>query len=202
MAVFAPQLLLWNQEKLGTNYDRIETDKQLKQLGSSITAVEIYKIQRNLDCLLSREDIEASQIGMIGLSYGGFYTMFTAAADDRIKAAYSSCAVNDRFVLDKPDWVWFNAGNTFMDSEVCSLICPRSLYLEIGLADDLVPLGNGLAEMAKVSSLYEKLNINGRLSAKAFEGGHELDKDEAGIDWFCSRILDGKPQIERGNSFA
>ncbi|BBI32893.1 alpha/beta hydrolase family protein [Cohnella abietis] len=189
MAVFAPQLLLWNAELQGPEYHRHQYDNQLKQLGSSIAAVEIFKIQRALDYLIARPDIDGSRVGMIGLSYGGFYTMFTAAIDTRIKAAYSSCFINNRFVADWQDFTWFNSGNTFLDAEVCTLIAPRFLYLEVGTRDETFLYEHAEPEINKVAAHYEQLNIGHLFHGKAFDGGHELDTNNEGIALFCSFLL-------------
>ena len=34
---------------------------------------------------------------MVGISYGAYFSLMTAACDTRIKAVYSSCFFNDRF---------------------------------------------------------------------------------------------------------
>ena len=47
--VFAPQLLLWQQEDYGVDYDRIAIDAKLKRVGSSITAIEIFGITKIID---------------------------------------------------------------------------------------------------------------------------------------------------------
>lgn len=187
-AVFAPQLLLWNTERFGPEFDRPKMDIQLKQLGSSITAVEIFKIQRSLDYLLRREDIDANHVGMFGLSYGGFYTIFTTAVDTRIRVAVSSCFVNDRFLYDWFDWTWFNAGKSFLDGEVCSLICPRPLYIEAGNNDELFTPEGFIKESEKIKDNYEKLGIRDLFMSKVFEGVHELNPQDAPLD-FLFRYL-------------
>lgn len=187
-AVFTPQLLLWGEE-YGPKFDRIHIDVQLKQLGGSITALEIFKIKRSLDYLVSRTDIDKDRIGMIGLSYGGFYTLFTAASDQRIKSVLSSCFFNNRFVYDWHDWTWFNSANTFLDAEVCGLICPRPLYIEVGKADELFDIKYVKKEYLKVESIYKSLGISNNLRYREFEGGHELDKDDEGIEFLCDNVL-------------
>jgi fermentation-respiration switch protein FrsA (DUF1100 family) len=57
-------------------------------VGSSVSAVEIYGIKRILDYFENKPFV--SNLGMIGVSYGGFYTLFTAALDTRIKATVAS----------------------------------------------------------------------------------------------------------------
>ena len=92
--IFAPQLLLWNIDTYGNEYNRREIDAQLKSVGSSVTAVEVYGIRKILDYFSVQENI--STLGMIGLSYGGFYTLFTTAIDTRIKACVSCSFFNSR----------------------------------------------------------------------------------------------------------
>lgn len=183
-AVFAPQLLLWN-EKDGPTFDRQQIDVQLKQVGGSITALEIYCLQRALDHLLSRSDMIRDGAGMMGLSYGGFYTLFTAALDTRIQAAVSSCFVNDRFQYDWPDWTWFDAAYRFTDSEIMGLICPRAFYVELGDKDELFEASSALPSLEEARTRYEALGISESFQSKVFSGTHELDKSDEGIDFLC-----------------
>lgn len=184
-AVFAPQLLLWNPEFFGPSFDRVHIDRQLKQLGGSITALDLHRLRRSLDYLVTRPEIDPARIGMIGLSYGGFYTLFAAAVEPRIQAAVSSCFFNSRQVYDWLDWVWFNAANHFMDAEVAMLVCPRRLYIEVGKTDDLFDVRYAGPEAAKVQEIYKALGIPEHFVYKEFDGGHELDKADDGIDFLC-----------------
>jgi hypothetical protein len=144
---------------------------------------------RSLDYLISRDDIDNNKIGMIGLSYGGFYTLFTTASDQRIKAALSSCYFNNRFIYDWHDWTWFNSANTFLDSEVGALICPRPLYIEVGKADELFNIKYVEKEFQRLETFYKKLGISKKLRYKEFDGVHELDKDDKGIEFICDSVL-------------
>lgn len=49
-------------------------------------------------------EIDADRVAMIGLSYGGYFTLHTMAADNRIKAGYCAGVFNDRDVYDWADW--------------------------------------------------------------------------------------------------
>lgn len=186
-AVFAPQLLLW-KEAFGPDTNRNQIDIQLKQLGGSIASLEVYKLKRSIDYLVTRKDIDANHIGMMGLSYGGFYTLFTTASDIRIKAALSSCFFNNRFKYDWEDFTWFNSGNTFLDAEVCALICPRPLYIEVAKNDELFDIQYVESEYEKVKNYYEKLGRSNSLKLKKFEGIHELDTADDGIDFLCEMV--------------
>ena len=54
--------------------------------------VEAYKISRVFDVILKRPEVDATRVAMIGLSYDGFYTLYTTALDPRIKVAIASCS--------------------------------------------------------------------------------------------------------------
>jgi hypothetical protein len=188
LAVFCPQTLLWRGE-YGPKFDRPGLDSRLKQTGGSITALELYQIQRCMDALLARPDIDASRIGMIGLSYGGFYTLFLAALDTRIRAAVSSGFFNDRTRYGGSDWVWSNAANTFLDAEIACLVAPRPLYIEVGKKDKLFAVASARPSARQVKRMYAALGIPGRFQYREHKGTHELDKSPAPIEFLQKHLL-------------
>ena len=188
VAVFAPQLLLWNPETFGPQHDKDAIDRGLKQVGGSLAALELYRISRCLDYLGTRREVDADRMGMIGLSYGGFYALFAAAVEQRIRVAVSSCYFNNRKVYDLTDWVWFDAANRFLDYEVGALVCPRPLYVEVGQRDDLFRVHDARPEGARLAALYERLGIGERFCFHEHEGTHELDQGDAGIDFLCQYL--------------
>jgi hypothetical protein len=188
IAVFAPQLLTWDTGSFGPNHNRDTIDRRLKQTGGSLSALELYRIIRSLDYFAAHKDIDRERMGMIGLSYGGFYTLYAAALDTRLKAAVSSCFFNNRYVYDFGDWVLYNAANKFMDAEVGALVCPRQLYIEVGKKDELFDVKYAGTEAGKLQAVYDKLNISDSFCYKEFEGCHELDKSGDGIDFLCRHL--------------
>lgn len=185
--VFAPQLLLW-REDFGPPIDRGGVDARLKQLGGSITALEIYQLQRCLDALALRPEVDPARIGMVGLSYGGFYTLFTAAVEPRIRAALSSCFFNERSRYAWPDWTWKDAGLSFFDAEIAGLVCPRALYIEAGDQDELFAIETARAEAERAAAYYRRLGRAERFAFKAFSGGHEMDRGEEGLDFLFAHL--------------
>ena len=187
IAAFAPQLLLWRQE-FKPAHDKLLIDRRLKQLGGSLAALEIYRLQRALDYLVSRPDIDGARVGILGLSYGGFYALYGAAADARFKVALSSCFFNSRKLYDFHDWSWRDSANRFLDAEVAALVCPRPLYIELGLHDELFAARHARPEGRKVTALYEKLGIPERFVYHEHGGGHEFDRADAGLDFFQAHL--------------
>ncbi|MDF2924856.1 MAG: hypothetical protein K0R57_3770 [Paenibacillaceae bacterium] len=188
-AVFAPQLLLWDKEKYGVMHDRQQTDVRLKQLGGSIAAVEIACLRRCLDYLCTQLPfVDAARIGMAGLSYGGFYTLFTAAAEPRIKAAYSSCFFNSRYAYPWQDWVWQGSAGRFLDAEVAALIAPRALYIEVADQDELFAPDGAISEYNRLAAYYQAQNASHMLRFEVFAGNHELNSADAGMDFLFSHL--------------
>lgn len=184
--VFAPQLLLWEEEKRGPKTQRQHIDDSLRQLGGSITALEIYCIQSSINWLIDKEYAD-DRIAMMGLSYGGFYTMYTAAVDKRIKAAFSSSQFNNRYIYNWTDWAFKNAANTFFDAEIGALIFPRPFYIEVGDKDLLFDSVFAEEEFKKLKEFYAGNPQN--LKFKVFDGGHEFSENiEEGIDFILSAL--------------
>ncbi len=188
--VYAPQLILWKDEyadetcRSGQDYDT-----KLKQLGSSSSALEIFKILRAVDYISANRPVDTSRIGIAGLSYGGFYTLFTSAVDPRFKSVFSSCWFNDRYEYAWADMTWFDAASKMLDAEVASLICPRSLCIQIGKQDPVFEYTGAMANYPKVEAHYEKLGISERFKFNLFEGSHEVDKKEDDLIWFMEHLI-------------
>ncbi len=184
--VFAPQLLLWNPECYEVPYDRVELDAKLKRVGSSITAVEVFGITRIMDWLEAQPYVK--NFGMVGLSYGGFYTLFTAAADERILSALSCAYFNDSLQNGWADWSWDNAAKTFGNAEIACLVYPRRLCLEVAKSDPLFAYKTAEQEWHRLLSLTESVGQDW-LSFVGFAGEHEFCKDDAPLKRLVQDLL-------------
>ena len=182
--IFAPQLLLWSVENYGVEYDRQILDARLKKVGSSITAVEIYAIQRVIDYF--EKQTWVGNIGMVGLSYGGFYTLFTAAVDTRIKAAISCsffCKGNYRV---KPDWSFWNIDKRLGEAEIACLVHPRKLFLEMGRADEVFDWRKSQEEYEKILEICTE--ESDWIKFFVFDGKHEFYKEDTHIEQFMKHL--------------
>ncbi len=174
--VFAPQLLLWGDE-YEVPFSRVEIDGKLKRVGSSITAVEMFGIMRILDYFEAQPYV--LNFGMVGMSYGGFYTLYMAAVDTRIKAAVSCSFFNKRDAVGWADWVWQNSAKMFDDAEVACLVYPRKLYIQMGNADTIFDYKNTVESFERVSELLPE---KGWAELEIFEGNHEFYKGDEYIE--------------------
>ena len=186
--VFAPQLMLWNPEIYGSEYDRINLNRKMMQQGGSFTALEVFCLMRVLDWFEGEKDIDAKRTGVIGLSYGGMYALYFAAADKRIKTTVSDCWFNDRAKHNWHDWIYFGAEKNMFDAEVASLVLPRKLYIEIGKNDPTFLCDDAREERDKLLAYAKAKKLLERLVFVEFDGEHELNKDDNTIKRFLSDL--------------
>lgn len=184
---FAPQLLLWEPEKYGVLYDRTNIDARLKRVGSSVTAVELYGMMRILDYFEGMDNV--SSFGMVGLSYGGFYTLLLSAVDTRIKSAISCSYFNTRDKYPWSDWTWFKSAELFDDAEIACLVYPRRLCIEIAKGDPLFDVQGGIDSYNKILELSGSVG-NDWLTFITFDGVHEFCRDDEPIERLIRDISD------------
>ena len=180
--VFAPQLLLWGEGEGGTpglpgygmTHGRYSKDNLLRYLGGGIAALEIDALRRALDALCRLPEVDAARVGMIGLSYGGFYTQMLSAVDERVRAASSNAFFNDRYAYCWGDFAWKGAGLRMKDAEICALIAPRALCVHVGTADPVFNIDTARPELDRLKSFYAAAGAADRLQVIVSGAAHRL----------------------------
>ena len=182
--VFAPQHL-FSAEGFPKDIRR-QIDDRMRLVGTSLTAVEIAKISRSLDVILTRPEVDPTRVAMVGLSYGGYYALVTPAVDTRIKVSVCSCYYGvqegryERDELSVPsDFKFQDRFTLFRDSEIVALICPRALQIQAGSKDGVDHREPGKLLAPHSADYYTKLGLQARFQHFVFEGGHEFHDDSA-----------------------
>lgn len=193
--VFMPALLLWDAAFYGQPYDRVALDGRLKRLGGSVTALEVYAITRAMDYL--EEALRPTAFGMVGLSYGGMYTLFTAAVETRIRSAVSSSFFSERRDYCWPDWSWKGAAARYDDAEVACLCYPRRLCVEMGTRDELFAAEHTLTAAAAVREYSARAGVDpdSWFHCEVFDGTHEFGRMEEPISRMMGDLFgDASPE--------
>ncbi len=175
---FAPQLLLWSGD-YGVDYNRGTLDSKLRWLGGSITAVEIYGITRIIDYFEAQDYV--SGFGMIGLSYGGIYSMYAAAAETRIRSSINCAHFSSRAASGCGDWAWFGSAEKFDDAEVACLVYPRRLCIEVGKQDELFDYKVGIESFEVIKGICGDVGTDW-VDFIVFDGDHEFYIDDAPLE--------------------
>jgi dienelactone hydrolase len=172
---------------------RARQERLCKLLGKTLWGLEIFRTQRLLDYLETREEVDVERTGMYGISLGGAYTMFTTPLESRIKAAVVCAWFNHRrnkMAVDDPRYSCFLSVNEehvwipgwlreFTDSDLASLICPRPLLVEQGKADGIAWWPMMLEEYEDTTEHYTKLGCADRIEIDLHEGGHEIRMEKS-----------------------
>ncbi|MEO7932584.1 MAG: dienelactone hydrolase family protein [Chthoniobacterales bacterium] len=157
-----------------------------EEAGTSLLAMEFTKTERAIDYLLTRPEFDASRLAMVGMSYGGFNTLYTAALDPRIRVAVVAAYFNDRpDVLDSNepdgflDWRFSRSAGALRDPQIAALVCPRPLQIQAGTQDQLFPVEGARKAAPEAREYYRKLGLEDRFDYHEFTGRHDFDGDAA-----------------------
>lgn len=194
-AVWEPTFVFYATERPEDIRERL--DVRAKECGTTLPAIEIAKVIGGLDALLRTQNLDSARIAMVGMSYGGFYTLYTAALEQRIGVAVVAAYFNDRkAVLDssepfgRSDWRFQNSLSVFHDATMAALICPRPLQIQAGDHDQLFPIEGARKVVPAARAMYGRLGIPERFSFIEFVGRHDFNGRAA---WeFIDRFFDPK----------
>jgi dienelactone hydrolase len=141
----------------------------------------IWNNMRAIDLLQSLPEVDGERIGCIGHSLGGHNTRFTAAFDERIKAAVSSCGftsfpkyyggnlkgwTSDRYMPRIASVYQLKPARVPFDfSEVVAAIAPRAFFTSSPLHDDNFDVSGVRDVLAAARPVYELLGAGEELSA-------------------------------------
>ena len=161
-------------------------------VGQTMTGWRVWDAMRSVDYLLTRPEVDPERIGVMGISGGGTTTFFSAALDERFKAA----VVSGYF-------------NTFRDSslsighcmdnyipgvlryaemyDIAGLIAPRALFVESGAQDRLFPIGATKFAVQKARGVFRVLGAEDQLGLEVFEGTHQFHGVGA-FDFLADRL--------------
>jgi dienelactone hydrolase len=170
-------------------------DQKLRLAGTSIIGLELYKIIESTRTLMKvRPEIDGTRVGMTGLSWGGFFTMYATALSPFIKVAAPSGYFRDYEQLLKrataddsraADREIFGGPGHF---QAVALICPRPCLVQIGEQDAaLNDMAGARAEAERAARYYRQLGIADRFQFNAHPGGHEFDT-EAILGFFAKHL--------------
>ena len=135
--------------------------KRMLWEGKVLWGMMVFDTLRALDYLLTRDDVDASRIGTLGLSMGSTMAWWAAALDERIKVCVDLCCLTDFQALIETDnldghGVYYYVPGLlkhFTTAQVNALVSPRPHLALAGSLDALTPpkgLDRVDAELKKV----------------------------------------------------
>lgn len=147
-------------------------------LGVYTQTLNIWDIKCCVDYLETRPEVDPQRIGMMGLSYGGTMTTFTAAVEPRIKAANVMGYVNPfaRFAIERGNFCGSQMVpeiyKYFDTHDIAGLIAPRPLLIDMAIYDECFYIQDLLTGYAGVRKIYEAAEAADALDADIHPGRH------------------------------
>ncbi|WNR42964.1 alpha/beta hydrolase family protein [Paenibacillus roseipurpureus] len=152
---------------------RVLLENKAREWNTSLTAIELFKLRRSLDHLLARPEIQSREVGVAGLSYGGYHSLISAALEPRFQFCICSCGL----VVENPnDYSHLHArlGSRIVLHQLIAMIAPRLCIIEAGLFDEGKPLEPGRWVISQAARYFEELGIPEKLHYIEFDGTHEF----------------------------
>jgi dienelactone hydrolase len=182
------------------SYERFEALHRITE-GKSLQGKYVWDARRALDYLETRPEVDRARIGMIGHSLGGQETLFTTAADTRIRAAVSSCGFGSLRVLERDrilhNFALFVPGLAEAGDygAVLALVAPRPFLVAARSEDPIFPMEGIEETVAAGRAAFTAAGATDRLGTFYEPGPHEFSPAmrEAAYAWL-DRWL--KPQAK------
>ncbi|NLO73384.1 MAG: prolyl oligopeptidase family serine peptidase [candidate division WS1 bacterium] len=157
-------------------------------MGECLTGAEMFGLSRVVDYLQGLEYVDGERIGLYGLSQGGMTAQLLPALEKRIKVTVicgnftwrwpKMVIPGEKYVAyictDEEDKFFAGQLLEFSDADVCSLICPRCVFIESGANDAVLHPQVVEKEWPKLQAIYEQLGIPERVGIEVHPGEHEV----------------------------
>lgn len=149
-------------------------------LGETMIGWRTYDAVRAVDYLLTRPEVDASRIGVLGISGGGTTALHVAAVDTRIALAYVSgyFSTYRDTLFSLPNCICDYIPTILRYAEmydVAGLIAPRPFFAESGDADPLAPVPATRKAFARLREIYRAFEAQDRVALHIFRGDHQFD---------------------------
>jgi dienelactone hydrolase len=171
--------------------------KSLTLAGLTWAGVVAWDDMRTVDYLASRPEVDPKRLGCLGISMGGYRTMFLAALDERIRAAcitgfMSTVRPMLRAHIDTHSWVHFLPGlHRHLDwPDLAALAAPRALLVQQCSRDRLFPLAGMQASVERIGAIFDKAGVKERFAGRFYDAPHIFTRgmqDEA-FAWLEQRL--------------
>lgn len=145
--------------------------------GETMAGWRVWDVMRTIDLIETRPELNAGQVGCLGISGGGTITLFATALDTRIRAALISGYLNtfrdsvlslahcmDNYVPGILNWAEM--------SDIAGLIAPRALFAESGERDNIFPIAAFRQSFAEVEKIYDVFGARANCGSETFNDGH------------------------------
>ena len=203
------RIQFWDQEKqapmigTGTREHRALGHQSLL-VGLNLMNYRVWDASRAIDYLEQRPDIDSTRIGMGGNSGGGMETLQYMAFDDRIQAAFPSCAVasfpakTKALLIADPEQILYGTLRAGIDhAEMLAAFAPKPLAIGSAI-QDYVPIEAARETFREVQRIYRIAGAEDHLRMIETDAKHGLSEElrVGATDWFSLWLSQVSREVE------
>lgn len=153
-------------------------------LGRTLVGERVFDVDRALDLLWTRDDVDRQHVGVMGNSGGGTVTIYAAALLSRLRFAMPSCAF---CTFATSMMSIYHCGdnyipNLLLDAEMADVLgcfAPKPLVVVNGQTDDIFPIAGARAAMRQLRRIYAAAGAAKHLHHVIGPEGHRFYADLA-----------------------
>jgi dienelactone hydrolase len=153
-------------------------------LGRTLLGERVYDVDRAIDYLLTRGDVNPGLIGVMGNSGGGTISLFSAALLPRISFAMPSC-----YFCTFRDSIMsiYHCGDNYIPgllkyaemADILGLFAPKPVVIVAGKGDFIFPIEATLQAFEDLKIIYTAADAADRCHLVVGHGGHRFYAQEA-----------------------
>ncbi len=156
---------------------------QNMMIGRTAIGDRVYDVDRLIDYLYTRDDIDRSKLGVMGNSGGGTTSMFAGAVLDRLTHVMPSCSFSSfRGSIGS----MFHCACNFVpglleygeSADVVGLTAPKSLVIVSGREDNIFPIDEAKRQFKRLETIYAAAGATGKCVHAIGNEGHRFYAEE------------------------
>ena len=161
-----------------------EASMHALMLGRTLIGERVYDVDRAIDYLETRDDVDTARIGVMGNSGGGTISVFSAAVLDRLAYAMPSCyfcTFRDSIMSLHHCECNYVPGvlKVAEMSDIMGLFAPRPVVIVAGREDHIFPIEATEKAFADLQRIYAACGAEDRCHLVVGDGGHRFYADDA-----------------------
>ncbi len=153
-------------------------------LGRTLLGERIYDVDRAIDYLMTRNDVDKSAVGVMGNSGGGTVSMFAGGLLGRITHVMPSCSFSTfRDSIMAMEHCCCNYVPNLMlyaeMADVVGLAAPKPMVMVNGKDDPIFPISGAKNEFARLQAMYAAAGAENNCRHVTGDGGHRFYAEAA-----------------------
>lgn len=147
--------------------------------GRTTIGCRVFDVDRGIDYLLTRPEIDADQIGVMGNSGGGTTSIYAGALLDRLSFVMPSSCFSTYYdsIIKQHHCICNYAPGLqkyFDMGDIAGLCAPKKLVIVNGKDDRIFPLDAAKKEFARTEKIYSAAGVSGKCRHVIGSEGHRF----------------------------